>query len=358
MEKLPLLALAAASAIVTVAAQRLGGSIGTFTAYPADMRLANALLSCSTYLVRAFRPAGLAVFYPYRVHGLLDADVLASAALLAGVTAGAILLRRRAPYLLVGWAWYIVTLLPVIGLVQVGAQSMADRYTYVPLIGIFVILSWGTPDLLGAVAGSSLPALWRRRALAAAAVTAAVALMACTWVQVGLWADSVVLLERSIERAGASGVISRTLGITLFERGRSDDAVGRYREALKLDPGDAESHSNLAVTLKELGRLEEAEFHAREAVRLRPGSANHAALGTILTGAGRFDQAAEEFAEALRLDPGYAPALNNFGILLARQGRLDDAIGRFTEALRLNPGDADARRNLDQALALRARGGR
>ena len=219
------------------------------------------------------------------------------------------------------------------------------------------MISWGAPDLLAVLASSWLPSPRQRRARAAAAVSAVAGLMACAWLQVGLWADGANLFEHSLDVAGESDTLENALGITLFERGRTGEAIAHYRSALTINAAYPEARNNLAEALRTIGDLSSAELEAREAVRLRPSAANHTELGTILSHSGRLAEAAAEFDAALRLDPNYLAAYNNFGILLARQGRFDDAIERFAQALSIDPTDAAALKNMQQALALR-RGGR
>jgi Flp pilus assembly protein TadD len=264
---------------------------------------------------------------------------------------------RRHAYLGVGWLWYVVTLLPVIGLVQVGLQSRADRYTYVPLIGIFIMIAWGVPDLLARPrAGAPARRLGRsvRWLLAAASCAAIVALMACSWIQVGHWRDGVTLFEHALAVTPENEVAHGNLGVALFEQGRIDDALSHYYAALRINPEDPDAHQNLAIALKGLGRIDEAIDHAREAVRLAPNATTHTALGTVLMQKGSAEEAASEFLEALRFDPFDSDARNNLGVLLARAGRFDEAISHFEEVLRIAPGDKPARRNLERARQLEA----
>jgi tetratricopeptide (TPR) repeat protein len=295
-EKLPLLALAALVAGLTFLAQRRGGTMSTTDTLAAATRVGHAAVAYFEYLALALWPRRLAVFYPYPA--VLPAwQALGAGALLVALTAGALGLARTRPYLLVGWGWYVVTLLPVIGLVQVGMHSIADRYTYVPLIGIFVVAAWGAPDLLAGLR-------WRRAALAAAAALALVAAAAATRAQVGRWKDDVTL----------------------------------YEHALAVTDGNFLAHNNLGLALVRAGRIAEARPHFEEAVRLKPrylDARNN--LGGTLVRAGRLDEAAVQFAEVLRIAPSYAPAHRNLATVLAQQGRGAEAQAHLEEAARLDP---------------------
>jgi len=262
-EKAPLFAMAAASCVVTLVAQRSGGSLETLEGLRFAERLANAVLAYASYLSKTFWPASLAVFYPHPHAGLLAWSVVGSALLLAGVTALALRLARRAPFVAFGWFWYVGTLLPVIGLVQVGSQSMADRYTYVPLIGLFVAISWGLAEL---GRGRSV-----RYAVASLAGASLVALFVTGRVQVGHWADSVALFEHTLAVTSPNCLAHNDLGIVLFGMGRTDEAIAHFREALRIQPDYAEAHNNLGAALAQTNRVPEALEHFRQAVRLKPG---------------------------------------------------------------------------------------
>ncbi len=392
-EKAPLLLLSAASSIVTFAAQTSGRAVATFEQFSLPARAANAVVSYAAYLWKTVWPRDLAVFYPHPRGSLPSWEVAGSAIVLALVTALAIRARRRRPYVLTGWLWYLGTLVPVIGLVQVGGQAMGDRYTYVPLVGIFLIAVWGLAD-----AAESLPAL-RPASRGVVSSTAGdspwillpagaviLALVACTRVQVGHWRDSVSLFEHALDATRDNFVAHGNLGHALAKRGRNREAVSHYQEALRLNPLDAETHNSLGLALCELGRLEEAVRHGSTALRLRPGypeahnnlgfalfrlgrveealahyqealrlepdyAVAHGNLGAALVGQGRLAEAIEHCEQALRIDPGYAEAHNNLGLAFSAEGRLDEAIRHYVEALRLEPEGAKAHNNLGRALA-------
>jgi hypothetical protein len=315
LEKVPLLLLGLVGAAIAVYTQRASGMMGSIEGYPPATRLANAVVGYTTYLGKTVWPADLAVFYP------LDADwsrwsLIARGALLVAISACTVLLVRRAPYLLMGWLWYLVTLIPVIGLVQVGDQSTADRYTYVPLIGVFIAFCWSAGDLC------QRHPRWRTPARCAAAL-AVVACVIGTWRQVGYW--------------------------------RSSEAL--FRRALAVTRDNYVAENNLANVLERTDRAREAELHYRAALRIRPADAvTHNNLANLLAKDDRLADAAEHYAAAIAAAPGFTEAHYNLGVLLRRQGRLDEAIEHLRAAVRSNPDMAVLRETLDGTLAERRRG--
>ncbi len=344
-EKSPLLAIAALSTVVTFYAQKRTGAMFPLQALPIPDRLANALVACVGYLEKMFWPARLAVLYPLPGHHLPIWQAPAAGLALAALSLLALRQARRHPYLLVGWLWYLGTLLPVIGLVQVGVQAMADRYTYVPGIGLFIVVVWGVADLA---------ARWRapRFLLPVGAGVVLAALMICTWVQVSYWRDSISLYEHTLQVTRGNPIIRNNLGIALAAQGKTDQAITQYDEALRLKPGYADAHNNLGLALEAQGKVDQAMAQYAEALRLNPDLAGaHNNLGLALAAQGKLDQAVSHYAEALRLNPAYAGAHNNLGLALAAQGKLDQAVAQYAEALRLNPDLAKAHNNLGLALA-------
>jgi tetratricopeptide (TPR) repeat protein len=339
LEKLPLLGLAVASSVVTFVVQRQAGAVKALDALPLDRRLANAVVAYVAYVGETLWPARLAAIYPYPA-SLPGWWVAGATLVLIGASVWAIRAAPRHPYLCVGWLWYLGTLVPVIGLVQVGSQPMADRYTYIPLVGLFILIAWGIPDLL-----SGWPHL--RPALGAAA---ALAIFACTIVarrQVEHWSSSVEVWQHALAVTRENYRAENNLAHALAKLGRTGEAIPHYAEALRIKPDFAEAHNNLGAALADRGRMDEAIDHYSEAVRLLPDyveARNN--LAVALTAEGRHDEAVRHFSEALRLDPTLATSHNNLGVALAKQGRLEEAIRHFSEALRLDPDYAEARRNL------------
>jgi Flp pilus assembly protein TadD len=312
------------------------------TQYPLAVRAANAAGSYVLYLVRAVWPAGLSPYYPYPYGGVPALVTVGALATLAIVTVWCLRARERAPYLLVGWLWYLVTLVPVIGLVQVGSQAMADRYTYVPLIGPFVMLAFGLPDLSRRTAAA--------RALMALAVVAVLAALASvSFAQAGYWKDSVTLFTRAVTVTQENAVAENNLARALFERGQIDAAVAHCAEAVRIAPGMADAESNLVRGLLAQGKTAEAAARTRQAVVERPDdSRTHVNAGLIARLEGRDADALTSFREAIRLDPTDQEAHLNLGALLAALGRRDEAVAEFGEAVRLRPGDPRARRALER----------
>ena len=341
LEKVPLFALALASCVATSLAQSHGGVMRTLTQYPLDARLENAAVSYVLYLWKAIWPTGLSIFYPYPYGGVPALAVGGAVLTLAIVTAVCVARRLRAPYLLVGWLWYLVTLVPVIGLVQVGSQAMADRYTYVPLIGPFVMLAFGLPQR-------------PRRIVSAAAVVAVVAFALVAFRQAGYWRDSVTLFTRAIAVTKDNAVAESSLAHALFDRGEIELAVVHCAEAVRIAPEMADPQANLVRGLLALGRTEEAVSRTREALRLRPNdSKTHVNAGLIARMAGRDAAAIASFREAIRLDSNDQEAHLNLGAVLASRGLRDEAIAEFETAIRLRPLDVRARSALSRLLEQR-----
>jgi Tfp pilus assembly protein PilF len=352
VEKAPLFVLAAVSCIVTVIAQSKGGAVQSLTHYPLSGRAGNAAVSYVRYLTKAVWPSGLSIYYPYPYEGLRAWEVGGAVLLLAAVTYACVRARQRAPYLFFGCLWYLVTLVPVIGIIQVGSQAMADRYTYVPLIGPFAIVAFGLPELIER-------ALPRSRRLAVALPAAAsllmvVALAAAAWRQAGYWRDSVVLFERALAVTKDNAMAHSSLAYALYDRGQVDRAVEECEAAIRIAPDMGEAQSNLVQGYLAQGRMEEAAARTREALRLRPNDARtHVNAGLIARMEGRDDDAMSSFREAIRLDPDEQPAHLNYGAILVAHGRLDEAIVQFQEAVRLRPSDGRARKALAQTLEQR-----
>jgi len=344
VEKLPLLAIAALASLATLYTQQEGGSLAPMELFGFGERVANAISSGIAYLAQTVWPQGLAVYYPHPGE-LAALPTLLAGAVLVAVTAWTWRERERHPYLVFGWLWYGISLLPVIGLVQSGSQARADRYTYVPLIGIFVAVVW----TVGAMTERSRAPRW------VAAVVAAAALLACaglTRAQVDLWRDSVTLLEHTLRVTPPNPVAHLNLGAALARQGRLDDAVEQYREATRLEPRLAEAHYDLGVILARQGRLEEA-IEAYEQARARaPREARiHVQLGVARAAQGRLEDAVEHYREAVRLAPGLLQARSNLGLALLNGGHVDQAIDQFRETLQQQPGFVPARVNLALALA-------
>jgi protein O-mannosyl-transferase len=305
LEKSGLFALVFASALVTVVAQRAGHTVIPLSSYPLMPRLLDAPVFYVRYLIATLWPVYLAIFYPHPAALLPFWQIAGSITLLAGLTWAAWRARRNHPYALAGWLWYLGTLVPVIGIVQVGEQAVADRYTYIPLIGVFVLAGWGAPAALSAIGRGGLEPRTQRGILCAAGLGILLVLGICTRQQAGVWRDSRTVFEHAIRATGDNPLAQTNLGIALGKDGRLDEAVAHLREAVRLQPGDSVAELNLGTALAGLGRREEAAAHFSRSVELDPGSAlAHANLGRTLAALGRPGEAVTHLERAVALDGG------------------------------------------------------
>ncbi len=349
-EKLPLLALSASSSAVTLAAQ--WSAVGSLEAVPLATRLANAAVAYVTYLAKTLWPSGLMIPYLYVVP-VPPSKIAASVILLAAVSWVVARGAARRPHLVTGWLWYLVTLVPVIGLVQVGEQCMADRYTYVPLVGIFVMLAWSLPDPRPAGVARA------RGGRAALAAGAMLALGSLAWVahrQAGHWRSPLDLVRHSVEVGPRNALARMGLAQELAEVGRHDEAIAEYRAALELRPSALFAHLHLAESLALAGRTAEALDEYHEAVRLAPEHVEaRTNLGILLMRTGRLEEAESQLAEAARLKPKDAEIRAALGLVLAQVGRLAEAEVQFAEALRIDPGSVPAQKGIAVVRAKLAR---
>jgi protein O-mannosyl-transferase len=359
-EKLPLAVLAVAVAAATFVLVREAGGVGGLQQFPLGLRIRNSLVSLVAYLGMMLWPVDLAALYPYP-RAVPGSSAAASLVALTAASVFAIYTARRFPYVVVGWFWYLIAVAPVVGLIQGGSQARADRYTYIPLIGISVILAWGVSDLLARRSGAGL-----RRALATAAIVVVGASALAARQQLQYWENSAALWKRVAAVTRENPVGDLNLAHILQTEGKEEEAIARLKESVRLSPEFAEARNNLGAALGRKGQNAEAVAHLSEAVRLSPGlkeARNN--LAAALVNQGKLDEALPHVSEALRLDPNYAAAnktmrdlaeaQHSLGVSLAQAGRLDEAISRFTEALRLRPDWAEAHNNLANALGDRGR---
>ena len=411
LEKIPFIFLSIFSSIVTYFAQKQGGAVSPFDLLPLKVRIYNALVSYISYIGKIFWPQKLAAFYPLPVH-LPTWKVLVAGLLLSLISLLVVLLLRRLPYLAVGWFWYMGTLLPVIGLVQVGNQAMADRYTYIPIIGLFIVITWSISDL-------SQKLLNRKVLLGLLAAVLFPVLMALTWFQVSVWKNSMTLFKHMAHVTENNYLAYDAIGLVLYGKGETDKAMANYIKALRVKPGYvnsmnnlanvfvkrkrfdeaityysraleikpdfSEAHINLGIALAEMGKLKEAIPHYHEAIRIQPDNAvayfnlaldlrklgqhekailyfkeavknkpdysdANANLAEALFEMARFDEAIYYFYKALEIKPNDANAHYNLGVAFDRQGKLNEAINHYREALRLNPEFTMAKKNLEEIL--------
>jgi Flp pilus assembly protein TadD len=343
-EKIPFFALAAALSVVTFVVQKRGDSMLAAEALSLGVRGGNALISYCRYLGKLFWPTDLAVFYPHPGYWPL-ARVLLAGGLIVGLSVLLFVQRRRYPFLLVGWLWFCGMLVPVIGLVQMGIQqAMADRYTYIPSLGVLVLAVWGVYELTKS---------WHYRVvgLSVAGSTAVVLCLALTRQQLGHWKDSEALFRHALEVTENNYLAHLNLGSALDEKGQIDEAIREFQETIRLRPDYVLAHNNLGVAVVKKGQLDEGIRQYQEAIRLKPDYAfAHSNLGIALVRKGQIDEGIREFQEAIRLKPGFVVAHYNLGIALVRKGQSDAAIREFEEAIRLKPDYADAHNNLGIAL--------
>jgi tetratricopeptide (TPR) repeat protein len=341
-EKIPFFALSTLSAAITYLTQSTSGAVDALRV-PIAVRLENAVISYVIYIAKMFWPASLAVFYPYPLDIPVWQLALALIAIL-GISALVIRAVKTRPYLAVGWFWYLGTLVPVIGLVQVGAQARADRYTYVPMVGLAIMLAWGLADVAER---------WPRskNIVALAGAAAGVACVILTSMQIQYWRDGGSLFQHAIESTERNDIAHHNLGTFLMSiPGRQTEAVEQLRASLSIHPESAKVHTDLGTALSNLpGRLPEAVGEYKAAIEIAPGFAiTHNNLGNTLSKLDRLPEAVEEYRAALRIDPGYAEAHNNLGSVLAGLGHTAEAASEFQEALRLQPNYTEARENLSR----------
>jgi protein O-mannosyl-transferase len=351
-EKIPLLVMSAASAVVTLLVQQAGGAVRTSGQFPLLLRMENAAVSCVAYLLQWLWPARLAVYYPYPP----AVPVWQAAAAAFAITAISLLAVRgfaKRPYLATGWFWYLIMLAPVIGLVQVGAQARADRYTYMPSIGITIMLAWGAADLV-----ARLP---RAKPLVASlAAASCVAAAACTWIQTGFWRNSRTLFQHAVDVTQGNYLAHHSLGVALAETPDGlNQAIGQFQAALKIQPGYVRAHTDLGSAFAKQGRLSDAMAEYRAALAIDPDLAiPHNNLGNTYAQLGLWDHAISEYDAALRLDPEYpdarhnlAEAEYNLGLGLAKAGRTFEAVAHLEAALRIRPDYPEAHNNLGVLLS-------
>jgi tetratricopeptide (TPR) repeat protein len=376
-EKVPLLVLVIIDCILTFNAQHFSGAVSPLEGLTLTARLANTFVSYIAYIEKAFLPINLALLYPLQSY--TAAVIAGSFILFTAITAACCFWRKKHPYLIVGWLWYAGMLVPVIGLVQVGVQSMADRYTYLPMIGLSISIIWLVSDWVEKKTG------WKNILVIISAFLF-IFWGVQTYKQLEYWKSSQSLYEHTLAVTSDNYLIHTSLGsvfsgqgrlheaidhfnaalainpkyaiahynlgVALFKQGNINEAITHYQEAIAIDPNYAEAHHNWGLALAKQGNTNDAINHFRLALAINPNYVEaHNYLGAVLAEQGNNNEAIAQFKEALAINPAFADAHNNWGLALAKQGDLNDAIAHFRMALDINPNFADAHNNLGTALA-------
>ncbi len=312
LEKIPFFIAAAGSCVVTYLAQHKGGAVAPLTLYPLFLRVENALVSYIAYIIKMIWPVNLAVLYPHPETVPLW-QAAGSSILLVIITFFAVKTMRKRPHFAVGWLWYLGTLVPMIGIVQIGSHAMADRFTYIPLIGLYIIIAWESAELLK-------KSRYRVMLVSAGAVIIIGTLISISFKQVGYWQNSLTLFQHAVDVTEKNYVAHNNLGLALAQQGKITEAVSHYSASLRFNPEYADTHYNMGMALAQQGNT---------------------------------DEAIASYNEAFRIDPFNVRARNNLGILLFQQGRIDEAIHQFQQALRIQPDAVRIRNNLKKAVAVK-----
>ncbi|MGD0820762.1 MAG: tetratricopeptide repeat protein [Desulfomonilia bacterium] len=329
LEKIPLIVFAMISSGITMFAQKSAGSLSSLSELDFGFKMANVIISYASYLWKMIWPFNLANFYAYPevIHPLA---VILCAIFLLFVTVAVLFFAFRFPYLVVGWLWYIGTLVPVIGIVQVGSQSMADRYTYIPLIGIFLMIVWGFSDLF-------CRWRWGKAVLGVISVGVLVLLIAVAWVQVGFWKNSETICRHTIAVTKNNYMAYTNLGLVLIKKGQLDEAIKEFHQALRIRP-TSEAYNGIGMSYIMKKEDKAAVEYLSKGVQIDPNNMNiHNNLGLLLASMGRTDEAIEQFQELLRLNPMDFQAHFNLGKAMLLTGKLHEAIFQLNEALLIDP---------------------
>jgi len=346
LEKVPLFALIPVTAWLTLLAQMKEHALSAAARLPLDQRLANAILSYGRYILNMVAPYGLVAYVPHPQGNYSVPLVILAALFLAACTLAVMILGRRFRYLPMGWFWYLGSLIPVIGLVQTGLHASADRFTYVPLTGLFIILSWGACDALKIF----LPV--KRIQVRGIAVVLILALAVPARFQVAAWSSDEVLYGRILARYPQCALAHNNLGMALEKADRLPEAREHYEQAARIDPGFPDARISLANILAGEGKVDEAMDQCRQVLRFNPGNPKALNnLGVMLSGSDRIPEALECFQKAVENDPDFAEGHNNLALLLDRMNRPSEALAHFSQALRIQPGSFKVLDNLGLALA-------
>ncbi|MBW2569850.1 MAG: tetratricopeptide repeat protein [Deltaproteobacteria bacterium] len=338
-EKIPLLVPVVISSILTIIAQQ-NVALRTLESFPLQTRVANAFISYTSYIGKTLWPLHLSVFYPFQENSISFWNTSGSALIIAVLLIVAVNTSKKYPYILVGLLWFLVTLLPVIGIIQVGDQAMADRYTYIPLIGIFIAAAWGGSDLLKK---------WTNKKIVPAilAISVLLVLTMQSFLQAAHWKNNITLFENAIKVTENNWLAHNNLGIALFSKGKLDKAIYHYKKAINIRPDTVSAIKNLGVAMSDKSNFEEAAKYFSKALVINSEDWDaHYKLGGILTKQGKFNEAIRHFEEVIRINPGYAPVYNEIGIIFAQKGKLQKSNDFFSKAIQIEPDCKEARDNL------------
>jgi len=329
-EKIPLFALSAVSGIVTYLGQDSIGALRVLDDYPVSVRISNTLVSYAGYLKKMIWPTGLTCFYPHPGDTLSLGLIIGSGLLIACITGLSVYAAKRHPYAVVGWLWYIGTMVPVIGLVQVGDQAMADRYTYIPFIGLFIVLAWGIPRLF-----VRLP--YRKPVSLVAAGLLISALAVTAWYQTGHWRTNRTLFHHMLNVTSNNHIAHNGIGLVLANQGKTTEAIRNFKDAIRVKPNYDRAYINLGNIFAEQGNLDQAADSYEHAIACNPNNAKtHNNLAVAMTRQGKTTGAVAHFRAALRINPEYVNAHNNLGLALKAQGKDEAAQYHFVKASKIN----------------------
>jgi tetratricopeptide (TPR) repeat protein len=348
LEKTPLFLLTAASSIVTFTVQKQGRNVASFEAVPFLTRAANAIVAYIDYIEKMFWPSNLAVLYPYP-SSVPIWKIAFSSAILIAISLMVLRYVKQRPYLIIGWLWYLGTLVPVIGLVQVGNQYMADRYSYIPYIGLFIMIAWGVPGLLKQ---------WRYKKIGTTIVATIILaiLMTTTFLQVKHWKNSITLFSYTLSVTTNNFLSHNNLGTALAEQGHIDEAIDHWLEAIHIKSDYETPYNNLGLAYEKQGRIEEAIQNYVKALRINPDyELAHFNLGNVYFKQRRFEEAIQQYREAIRINPEYVNAYYGLSNALSEIGRVEEAIDQLTKVVMIEPNFPAAHNNLGNALRMQGR---
>jgi protein O-mannosyl-transferase len=351
IEKIPFLVLSVVSSIITFLTQKAGGVIFDTKTVPLTDRAGNAFLSYARYIGKLFVPQNLAVFYPFDAGSFVFWQVAMSIVLLIVISVLVIRFGRNRKFLPVGWFWFIGTLVPVIGLVTFTGSSYADRFTYIPYIGLFIMLAWGLPELLSGcppLGETSLKAgRYRKIVLGLVMIMVLATLGIRAHQQVGFWKNSITLFSRAIEVTQNNVVAHNELGNAYLSLGRCQEAAEVYKQAIKIKPDNAKAYNNLGVAYFSIGSYQDAAEAYKQATKIKPDYAEaYNNLGAAYFNMDSFQDALESCRQAIKIKPYFAQAYYNLGVIYDKLGRWQDSIEAYKQAIKIRPSYADAHNKL------------